>query len=153
MVDQAPVDAFAAVRGWLIEEGYPPELLPDGRTLSFVFDGQNSDLYVYVYVPETIDVVVVYCSCPFDIPQNTIEAAKEFVARVNYTMLVGSLDLNVDDGDLRFRCSVDFRGVGLTQDLFRNVRNPPAFGMDRYLPAIRALVIEQRSPLEALAVI
>jgi hypothetical protein len=63
------------------------------------------------------------------------------------------MELNVEDGDLRFRSGLDFRGISLTPDLFRNVLRPSPYGMDRYLPAIRALVIEQKSAVEALEVI
>ena len=153
MTDEAQLDALGSVREWLIEDGWTPELLPDGRTFSFVYDGKNSELFVYVYIPTAIDILVVYCGCPFDIPDDTMDAAREFVARANYGMLVGCMELNVEDGDLRFRSGLDFRGISLTPDLFRNVLRPSPYGMDRYLPAIRALVIEQKSAVEALEVI
>jgi hypothetical protein len=150
MADQSKVDHLEIVRGWLADDGWSPELLNDGRTFSVLFAGTNSEIYVYVWLPDTIDVVVAYAACPFDIPADTIEAAKEFVARVNYGRMVGCMELSVEDGDVRFRSSLDFRGIELTQPLFRNVLLPAAYGMDHYIPALRRLVVEQKSALEVL---
>jgi hypothetical protein len=150
MSDQAQPDSLATVRGWLIEDGWSPETLKDGRTLSITYAGTNAEIFVYVYIPETLDVLVAYGACPFTIPEDTIETARDLAARVNYGMLVGCLELSVDDGDVRFRSSLDFRGITLTHEMFRNVLLPAAWGMDRYIPALRRLVVEQKSALEVL---
>jgi hypothetical protein len=143
-------DWLATLRAWLIEDGWTPEPLKDGRTLGFVFAGDNAEIFVYVHVPAALDVLVVYGACPFTIPDDTLAAAEELVTRLNYGMLVGCLELSLEDGDLRFKSSLDFRGTGLTHEMFRNVLLPAAWSMDRYVPVLRRLVVEQKSALEVL---
>ena len=62
--------------------------------------------------PES-DVVAVYSVLPEQVPLEHRPAVVNLLAIVNYELQVGSFEIDVDDGDVQLRTSVDLTGVGL----------------------------------------
>jgi hypothetical protein len=55
-----------------------------------------------------------------------------------------------DDGEVRYKSSLDFEGVALTPELIRNALTPAVQMMVCYLPGL-VNVLGGRPPVEALA--
>jgi hypothetical protein len=143
---------FDLLRRALDEDGWSMEMLADGRTVRGVFDGRHSLFWVYATIPADLDVLVCHGRCPFDVPPELRPAAAELVARLNLGFRVGNLELDLDNGELRFKSSLHFRGVRLDKVLILNVLLPCAYQLDRVLPALDILA-RGASVYSALAVL
>ena len=77
-------------------------------------------------------------------------AVAEFITRANYGMRVGNFEMDFNDGEVRFKISVDVDNHELTQALVSNHVYANVWTMDRYLPGLFAVVYSDISPLEAL---
>lgn len=53
------------------------------------------------------------------LPERRIDVLR-FVSRANWGLIVGNFELDMDDGHLRFKSSVDLDGVELIDSLIRN---------------------------------
>ena len=144
-------DSFDLLQRVLAEDGGETDLLDDQRTLRGVFEGLHGRFWTYARIPRELDLLLCYSRCPFDSPPELVPLAAELVARLNFGLRVGNLEIEMDTGEIRFKSSLDFRNVPLSEALIMNVFLPCAYALDRFLPALEALIIEGASVEGALA--
>ena len=147
------LDALTQVGALLAKQGRDAEFLEEERTYRMDFGGPNGDFLVYVRVPADVDLLLCYSAYLSDVPVERRVAATELVTRLNYGLRLGNFELSLEDGELRFKSSLDLRGIELTDRLLSNVLMACVNGMSRYLPSIRAFVEEGRSATEAIALV
>ena len=147
--DQTPLDFVQTV---LADDQWGEiAVLENRRTLRAVFEGTHGKFWVFVKVPEEMDVLLCYCRCPFDAPPDARVRAVELIARINYGLRVGNFELDLDGGEIRFKSSLDFRDIQLSDRLLLNVLLPCPYAMDRFLPALEALLQQGESVVSSLA--
>jgi hypothetical protein len=73
------------------------------------------------------------------------------VCRANYGMIVGNFEIDLDDGEVRYKTSVDVEGVTATRQLIQNLVAPNVITMDRYLPGLLSVAFGGKHPAEAIA--
>ena len=64
----------------------------------------------------------------------------EFITRVNYGMVLGNFEMDYDDGEIRFKTSIDLEGAMLTDDLVKPLVYANCLMMDKYLPGIMQVI-------------
>lgn len=75
----------------------------------------------------------------------------EFVTRANSELIVGNFELNLDDGSVRFKSSIDFTGAQLTEPLVRDAIRSAMDAVEYFADAFVAVVRGEKSALQALA--
>ena len=60
-------------------------------------------------------------------------------------MRIGNFELDFHDGEIRYKATLDYEGVGLEPIMIRNVIYPAAQTMDRYFPGLIAVVAGPRA--------
>lgn len=80
--------------------------------------------------------LAVYCVCALAIPPARRAALMELVTRANYGLRLGCFELDLDDGELRFRASVDFEGTTPSPAIARSLLYTAVATMGRYAPAL-----------------
>jgi hypothetical protein len=90
----------------------------------------------------------VYSQLDLVLPADQVPAAALLVARVNYGLPVGNWELDVDDGSLRFKTSIDLAGTSLTPAVAAHVVDHNLVMVDRYLEAFAGFA-EGRLDVEA----
>jgi hypothetical protein len=104
-----------------------------------------------VFVVADANMVAVYSRAPLAVPASHRAAVAELIVRSNWESVVGSLELDYADGEIRFRTSVDVEDVALSQQLLVNLVRDNVIGLDEVLPALRAVAAGQAEPADALA--
>jgi hypothetical protein len=79
------------------------------------------------------------------------QAVAELLTRLNFGLTIGNFELDFDDGEVRYRSSVDVEGTELTSELIKPLAAAAVLNMDYYLPGIRAVATGDATPLEAFA--
>ena len=131
---------LAAVAAFLEGQGWAHEQLPGGSAMSFPFQGDEERWVCYAEAQEEHQRVTFYSVCPFNIPGEQRLAAAEFITRVNYGLIIGNFELDLGDGELRFKTGVDVKGATLTPTLVERAVVPNLHAMNTYLPGITAIV-------------
>jgi hypothetical protein len=128
--------------GWspTVEDGY----------ITCGFQGDNGEWQCYVTVFEDEERIVFYSVYPEHVSDRSRRDVAELFIRINFNLLVGSFDLDLDDGEARFRTSLDIEGGELTDGLLRQVAYANVTTMDHYLPAVRGVDATTVTPAEAL---
>lgn len=141
---QAAVQFFAD-DGWHFMEH------EDGCFLTMAVSGSTAVWQCRAVALEDQDCFLFYSICPIRAPEELRTRVLELIARINYRLVLGRFDLDIDDGQIIFTTAINVEGDTLTPALIRNLVYANLATMDRFLPSIFALIHGNCSPREALA--
>lgn len=142
--------AYEAVGAFMREDGWHPQTVEDAYVYRAHFSGQNGEVTCFAQVRLDLEQYLFYVVMPMRVPANQRTDIAEFITRANYGLRIGNFELDFDDGEVRYKSSLDFEGAELTPTLIRNVMYPAVQTMDRYLPGILAVVYGGKSAAEAI---
>lgn len=123
----------------------------DEPILQTGFQGDNANWTCYAEVREEYEQFAFFSVCPVNAPEGKRMAMAEFLVRANYGLVIGNFEMDFDDGEIRYKTSLDVRGDELSVSLVKNAVYMNVLMMDRYLPGIMAVLYGGVSPAEAIA--
>jgi hypothetical protein len=130
---------FDALATYLGRADWPLERDEPAGRLSFPMVGDNGSWYVDAFAREEASQALMVATFPLEIPQERIADAALLVARMNDELVIGSFDLNVDTGEVRFRVAIDTGGEPLTDPLIEPLFLATLAQMDANLPRLGEL--------------
>ena len=74
----------------------------------------------------------------------------EFVTRVNFDLVIGNFEFNLDEGLVRFKSSIDFTAVELTEPLIRDAIKSAMEAVEQYAGAIVDVMRGKKDAVQAL---
>jgi hypothetical protein len=125
----------------------------DGSVLGCSVSGESGRWNCFGQAHDERQQMVFYSLCPVVCPEDRRAAMAELIARVNYGMVLGNFELDYEDGEVRFKTSIDVEDLGFTADGCRQLVFPNCLMMDRYLPAISAVAYSGIEPEGAVAML
>jgi hypothetical protein len=150
---EAGLRAFRTVGQFMEEDGWHPQVLEDNYVHRAYFVGHNGEVTCFAQVRVDLEQFIFYVVMPVRAPANMRTAVAEYITRANYGLRIGNFEMDFDDGEVRYKSSIDFEGVELTPGLIRNTIYPAVQTMDRYLPGVLSVVFGGKSAEEAIAAI
>jgi hypothetical protein len=119
--------------------------------LQMGFRGDNGQWTCLAQAREEQAQFLFYSVCPVNAPEDRRPAVAEFLTRANYGLFIGNFELDMDDGEIRYKTSIDVEGDRLSSALVQQLAYANVFTMDRYLPGIMGVIYGPISPDEAIA--
>ena len=86
-------------------------------------------------------------------PEDKRERIAEYITRANFGMRIGNFEMDYEDGEIRFKTSIDVEGSRLTYPLVRPLVIVNLQMMDHYLPGITRIIETDITPKEAIALV
>jgi hypothetical protein len=145
------LEAFATLGRYLAEDGWFPQEVPNHTAYRMRYQGHNGDLRVFAQIRVDAEQLIIYAIAPNNVPEEARAGVAEYLTRANYGMYIGNFELDYNDGEVRFKSSVDFEDVSLDPKLIRNTIYPAVRLMDKYLPGLLKVAYGGKSPLEAVS--
>jgi hypothetical protein len=102
--------------------------------LRLKYQGENGDWICLIKIDESKDECAIYSVFPKPIPQAWRKACATSISQFNYDLSVGNFEIDLEDGDLRYRTAISLAGEKLSSALFRELLLKNVNVMDRYLP-------------------
>lgn len=130
---QNPIDV---VRKALTDRGLQFESGPEPDSLLLGFKGEHGQLTVVVHCPGPQRVLLMYTDSNLYIPEQRRRDAAEFVARANCGLPLGNLELDMNDGGVRYKVSADFQHGEPTEELVMAMLIVGVNSYSRYLPGL-----------------
>jgi hypothetical protein len=137
---------------YLEREGFDHDVTSDER-IDLSFTSGNGVLVTWFSVDEEDQVVLFVTRCPVFVPLERREAAMEFLTRANFGLRLGHFEFDLDDGEVRYKTSIDVEGDRLTPVLVERLVRPNLSTMDRYLPGLLRVAFGATAPAEEIAAI
>lgn len=115
--------------------------------------GENGRFSCQAEFNEKHQIFYFYSYFPINVPEDKQAKMAEFLTRVNYGIRIGNFEMDYENGEVRFRTSLDFEDQVLNYALISNHVYPNVWMMDRYLPGLFAVVYSEKDPEEILKTI
>lgn len=124
----------------LAASGLDVTVVPEIASASFPHHGQHGSWQVYCRSREPVPQVVVYSLHPREVPADRRDATARLLTLVNYGLIIGNFELDLGDGELRFKTSLDFGADRLSGELLATLIEHNLAAFDRYLPVLDAAI-------------
>ncbi|MCE9531052.1 MAG: YbjN domain-containing protein [Planctomycetes bacterium] len=141
---------FSKLIDFMEEEEWKYEILEGESVLRFHFKGRSGRMLCYADVEEEKDWLIFYSYLPVNAPPEKMQTAAEFITRANRGMRIGNFELDFEDGEIRYKTSIDIEGGELTNKMFHNLLQANLSTMDRYFSGIMELIYSEKSPKELI---
>ncbi len=142
---------FSTLGLYLEEDGWYPQRIADHPAYRVNYQGNNVDIRCVVQVKLQQQQLIMYAYAPIKVAEDQRAVVAEYLTRANYGLHVGNFELDYNDGEVRFKSSIDFEDETLTFSWVRNTIYPAVHLMNRYFPGLMRVVYGAVSPAEAIA--
>ncbi|HEY9830618.1 MAG TPA: YbjN domain-containing protein [Stenomitos sp.] len=142
---------FEAVTNFFEEDEWNFLEIENGRVLRLDITLENSDYTCYAFIDEEEHIFRFYSICPVKVPLKQRLLLAEFLTRVNYGLRIGNFEMDFEDGDIRYKTSIDVEGERLTPPFVKHLVYNNLSVMDNYLPGIMKVIYGGMSPEDAIA--
>lgn len=141
---------YDAVNRFFEDEEWPVRPFDDEPAVEGQFEGDHGEFRVVALADELEQRFAFYAVCPEVCPPESRAPMAELLTRVNYGMMIGNFELDLDDGEIRYKGSLDVEGVDLPLAMLRSLVFSCCTTLDLYRPAIQAVLEGRASPREAV---
>jgi hypothetical protein len=141
---------FEQICGYFEENQWQFDRLEGREVLRMGFQGEHGQWTCFAQAREKQQQFVFYTRPEFQVPETYRSAMAEFVTRANYGVILGNFELDFNDGEIRYKTSIDIEGGELLPQFIRNLVGTNITMMDRHLLALQSVASGERTPLEAL---
>ncbi len=128
------------VRTFLRQERYAFDQLPEAPILRFSHRGQRGAWFCYIHVRQDLSQIAFYSLFPSKIPHLLRPKMAEFITRANYGLIIGNFELDYNDGEVRFKTSLDVDTAPLSSALLRPLLYANLSTFDHYYPGIIQII-------------
>ena len=141
---------FEAMVDFFKSDDWPYIQLEDRPVLSLNYNGKHANWTCYAQAREEQQQFIFYSVCPVSAPVEKRTPLAEFVTRANYGLIIGNFELDFEDGEIRYKTSLDAEGLTLNPAVFKNLVYANLTMMDQYLPGIMSILFSEVSPREMI---
>lgn len=131
----------------------PATRVPNLPVINLPIDSENGKLNMFIHSHEETHRIFVYTR-PQDllVPIERIGALAEFLTRANYGLPLGNFEIDMNDGEMNFKNSLDISDGVLTTKMVQTLIVFSLECLNRYLPGIREVVggTEPKAAIEAI---
>jgi hypothetical protein len=153
---------FDAMESFFKKDDWPANKIENQEAMSMNFQGTNGRWSCYARVEQEKQIVLFYSYCPMKAPEDKRPILADFLTRANYGIYIGNFEMDFNDGEVRFKTSIDVEGnksveegakdpVELSSALMKRVVYDNVGVMDKYLPGVMSVIYGGASPTEAIA--
>lgn len=143
-------DLLALARDYLERSGWDVERYPEEPLLRTVAEARAGVWTCFVRAYAAEEQLVFYSVAPRPAPASTRATVAELLHRLNFGIIIGNFELDCDDGEIRFKTSLDAEGEPLSDAQLEKLTTYNVGSMGRYLEIIDAVIEGSLTPLEAV---
>lgn len=148
-MDDVGTKMMEAVRAFFDADEWPYSEVSEDQ-LRTSFGGDHGSWVVTVEVRSAYERLICYSVITESVPAELRPAVAEYITRVNYGMSLGNFEMDYDQGELRYRTSIDVAGESLTPGLVKQVVYGNVLTVDLFVAGARAVIEEGVAPADAI---
>lgn len=141
---------FSELIDYMEEEAWKYEILEGETIIRFHFKGRSGRLLCYGEVDEAKYWLIFYSYMPVNASPEKMSQVAEFITRANRGMRIGNFELDFDDGEVRYKTSLDVEGGDLTSKMIDNLLRANLTTIDRYFSGMMELIYGEKSAVDII---
>jgi hypothetical protein len=106
-----------------------------------------------IEISEKEEQFIFYSYFPVKVSEDRRAVMAEFLTRANYGMIIGNFELDLSDGEVRYKTSIDVEDAELSHALAKHIVYANVLTMDRYYKGLVAVAGGGMTAAEAIKVI
>jgi hypothetical protein len=130
---------------------WPYELVKELPMVRSRYTGKNGNYDCWFQARDASQQLMFYSRAPINATAESRAPLCEFFARANYGMVIGNFEMDVNDGEIRYKTSVDVEHIQLTVRFLKSMAYNTVVTLDRYIPSIGKVIYSDMTPAEAIA--
>lgn len=127
--------------------------LENTTAVSMEYRGKSGQWTCHMHILEEAEQIIYYSIFPIHTPDDKLAKMLEFITRANYGLIYGNFEINLDDGQIRYKTSVDVEGNGLSHNLLKPVVFINVTAMDSYFAVLTKIIYQDISVQDALQLV
>ena len=136
---------------YLRELGCAFRTAPESNLFMFSVQGRHGIFPVLLYAREPY--LVCLARYPKEVPDERRLEVAEYLHRANYGLLLGSFEMDYDQGEVRYRTALLSEGERPAYGVLDRYIQMPAAMLDRYAAGMEGIIHEGQIAQEALAMV
>ncbi len=140
---------FSVVMSFFEEDNWEYQRSND-EVLLMQFRAEHALLRCVAQVEPTQEVFLFYSMLGVYVPEPKREKVALFLTRANYGMRVGNFEMDLEDGEVRFKTSLVASGAEATSEMVRRIVYYNLAMMDKYYAGMMRVVFADITPEEAI---
>ncbi|VTR96676.1 YbjN domain-containing protein [Tuwongella immobilis] len=137
---------FANLIDFMESEEWRYEILEGENTLRFHVKVKSGRLTCYAEAFEEQCWVLIHSYLPVNASEERRSRVMEFITRANWGMRIGNFELDLSDGEIRYKTSIDVEGGNLVNKMIDNLLQANLSTMDRYYNGLMECIYSDKSP-------
>jgi len=133
------------------EDNWRFSKLEGKEVLRMGYSGKNTSLLCFAEADEAEQQFLFYSFFEMPAPEEKRQEIAEFITRVNYGLKLGNFEMDFYDGEIRYKCSFTVGDGVLTTGMIKAQVDANVQTMDKYAPAIMAVLYGDVPPARAIA--
>ena len=126
------------------------EQIPEESMVRFNFTGRDGFWVVLGSCFPEANRVIFLSILPSLVPAERRAAVGEFINRINFGLVVGNFEIDMDGGEVRFRTSMDHDDVEVSLEMIRNLLYANVYMTDAHVPVINKVAFGDLDPVAAV---
>ncbi len=142
---------YETLVGYFEQDGWTFHRLDEHHAIEMPVAGENGNFRLLAIADEERNILRFLTFIEGKVPQARRHDIMEFLTRANYGLLLGNFEMDLGDGEVRFKCSVDLEGVPLSYPMYQNLLYVSVGVADRYFPGFQRVLQGSSDPAAAVA--
>jgi len=123
-----------------VENGWPFSEVRGAQVLVSDLSGPLGTWKFYAQVVDEQDLILLYSVCPLHVPAERRREVSQFLTGANYGLAAGNFELDLEDGEIRYKTVLHSYGDGLDAELLKKLVRSNGMAMETYLPGIGSVI-------------
>ncbi len=138
------------VKDFLKSQDWQFTQIQDKNVIFFGISGKNGNFQCYANLRENKKKFIFFSICGANTPLEKRLSMLELLNSFNYKLFFGNFEMDLEDGEIRFKTSVSYSNLDLNQHFIKELIMTNINIMDKSLAAIMKLMFGDISVEEAM---
>jgi hypothetical protein len=145
------VDLYEKMVGYFEQDSWAFRRIDEHRAVEMSVAGENGTFRLVAIADEERNILRFLTFIEGKVPEARRREVMEYFTRANYGLLLGNFEMDLGDGEVRFKCSVDLEGIEISYPLYQNLLYVSVGMVDRYFPGFQRVLQGSADPAAAVS--
>ena len=150
MLQTGETSLLDKIKAYLDKEEWSYDFIEENNILRVPYSGDNGQWIAILRHFEDRGLIGCYSLMPFNVPTERRQVAAEMLAMMNYDMVMGCFELDIGDGEVRFRTTLPIDGDQVSDKLLEKLIFVNLTVTDHFFPALTSICEEGVTATAAL---